>query len=90
MKRNLKPLILATIAALSLTGCSDGIVEDDKTPTVAGSMFIRHKLSGGYSILEERDTGICYLEFQPDYHQYGITIMLNPDGTPKKWEYAGG
>lgn len=89
MNRKLTLLILATIAALSLTGCSGGIVENDKTETVSGAMFIRHKLTGGYSILEERDSGICYLEYD-GVNRHALTVMLNPDGTPKKWEHAGG
>ena len=90
MNRKLTPLILATLAALSLTACSqEPIVENAKYETVAGRMFIRHKLTDGYSVLEERDSGICYLEYS-DLYQYGITPLLNLDGTPKKWEYAGG
>ena len=84
MTKKLTLLILATIAALSLTGCSGGIVENDKTETVSGAMFIRHELSDGYSILEERETGICYLEYD-GFYEYALTVMLNPDGTPRTW-----
>lgn len=89
MNRKLTLLILATIAALSLTGCSSGIVENDKTETVSGAMFIRHELSDGYSILEERETGICYLEYKGSCGR-GITAILNPDGTPRKWSEMEG
>ena len=85
MNRKSKLLILATIAALSLTGCSGGIVGNDKTETVSGAMFVRHELADGYSILEERETGVCYLEFDTGFYRYGITVMLNPDGTPRTW-----
>ena len=85
MTRKLKALILATVAALSLTGCSGGIVESDKTETVSGAMFIRHELADAYSILEDCETGVCYLEFDTGFYRYGITVMLNPDGTPRTW-----
>ena len=53
------------------------------------SMFIRHRLEDGYSILEERGTGVCYLEYYNNRGYasvYGITSMINPDGTAKVWE----
>ncbi len=89
MRHKLTSLILATLAALSLTGCSGGIVEDDKTETVSGAMFIRHELAGGYSILEERETGICYLEYDGP-RRHALTVMLNPDGTPRTWSEMDG
>ena len=84
MNRKLTPLILATLAALSLTGCSSSIVEKDKTETASGAMFVRHELGDGYSIFEERQTGICYPEYKGSFGK-GITVMLNPDGTPRTW-----
>lgn len=89
MNRKLTHIILATVAALSLTGCSGGIVENDKTETVSGAMFVRHKLGDHYSVLEEIDTGICYLEYEGSYGK-GITVMLNPDGTPRTWDEMEG
>lgn len=84
MKHKLTPIILATVAVLSLTGCSGGIVENDKAETVSGAMFVLHELSDEYSIFEERETGVCYLEYKGSYGR-GITVMLNPDGTPRTW-----
>lgn len=60
-----------------------GSVHDDD------AMFIRHRLEDGYSILEERSTGVCYLEYYNNRGHasvYGITSMINPDGTAKIWE----
>ena len=39
----------------------------------------------GFSILVDKETGVCYLEFDYGY-SYGITPLLNADGTPKLWE----
>lgn len=38
-------------------------------------------ISYGYSYLVDRNTGVVYLVYQ-DYNRYGITVMLNADGTP--------
>ena len=87
MNRKLTPLILATLVALSLTGCSGGTIENDEPKPV--SMFIRHKLGEGYSVLEERGTGVCYL-VHDGVRQYSLIIMLNPDGTPRTWSEMEG
>lgn len=90
LKKTIKFLVIITCAALSLTGCSGGIVENDKTETVSGAMFIRHELADAYSILEDCETGVCYLEFDTGFYRYGITVMLNPDGTPRTWDEMEG
>lgn len=51
--------------------------------------FQRHPLNNGYSILVEKTSRVCYLEYMSDVGgvgHYGITVMLNADGTPKIWE----
>lgn len=49
--------------------------------------FIFHHIDDCYTILEDKETGVCYLEFNVKLtDKYGITIMLNEDGTPKTWE----
>lgn len=86
MKKRFTITLIAIVSALSLTACgSSGIVENVKEETVAGAMFERHNIDGYYSILVDKDTKVCYLEYD-GVHQYGITVMLNPDGTPKIWE----
>lgn len=54
-------------------------------------MFERHKLDKYYSILVDKETNVCYLEYKATNSiggltYYGITVMLNADGTPKIWE----
>ena len=86
MKKRIAMALIALASALSLTACrSSRIVENVKEETVAGAMFERHNIDGYYSILVDKDTKVCYLEYD-GVHQYGITVMLNPDGTPKIWE----
>lgn len=83
-------IILLTITLL--TGCGgklESIVSEAPESTQMNSKFDRHRLDDNYSILVEKESGICYLEYyKSNGYQgfYGITIMLNPDGTPKIWE----
>ena len=86
MKKRIAIALIALASALSLTACgSDGVVENVKEEVVTGPMFERHYIGEGYSILADKDTGVCYLECN-GASWYGITVMLNPDGTPKIWE----
>lgn len=80
---------------LLLAGCSGtsrlpkGIVSEAEESNKIDSKFERHRLDNCYSILVEKESGICYLEYEMDAGNqgyYGITVMLNPDGTPKLWE----
>ena len=62
------------------------IVVDAKTTQEQVTMFERHRLDGKYSILVDKETNVCYLQYGKTFdYQYGITVMLNADGTPKIW-----
>lgn len=87
MKRIFLVLIFTT---LLLAGCDDPpkIVSKVEETSKMDSKFERHRLDNYYSILVEKESGICYLEFEYLHGYqgyYGITVMLNPDGTPKIW-----
>lgn len=91
MKKKLIALLITVTMALSLTACGHNVsvAENVYTETESASMFEWHTLDDCYSILVDKETGVCYLEY--DYASgycgyYGITVMLNADGTPKIWE----
>lgn len=91
MRKKFIIAIIAATMALSLTACGseDSIVESAETETESVAMFERHTLDDRYSILVDKETGVCYLEYDhcAGYDgYYGITVMLNADGTPKIWE----
>lgn len=90
MKKKFIALLITATIALFLTACGDSVsvVENVYTETESASMFERHTLDDCYSILVDKETGVCYLEYDytVGYHgYYGITVMLNADGTPKIW-----
>lgn len=91
MKKKLIAAITVATMALSLTACGNSVsvVENADEVTESAEMFERHTLGDGYSILVEKETGVCYLEYDNSagyQGYYGITVMLNADGTPKIWE----
>ena len=77
--------IIAATMALSLTACGNSIVKNAGAVEESTELFERHRFDGVYSILVDKKTGVCYLERRTG-NQYGITVMLNADGTPKIWE----
>lgn len=88
MKKKLIALLITVTLALSLTACGDSvsIVENEDTAKESMAKFERHTLDDSYSILVDKQTGVCYLEYSGVAGQYGITVMWNADGTPKIWE----
>lgn len=92
MKNKFITIMIILVMALSLTACGDSVsvVENADMGTETTVMFERHEMSGSnnYSILVDKQTGVCYLEYKHRAGKgyYGITVMLNADGTPKIWE----
>ena len=85
MKKKLIAAMVVATLAVSMVGCGESIVENADTVTETPTIFERHTLDDCYSILVDKETGVCYLEYDAAY-QYAIEVMLNPDGTPKIWK----
>ena len=85
MKNKFVAIAIASIVILSLSGCDSNTVTDAGKVQEQAAMFERYNLDDCYSILVDKETGVCYLEMSCG-RQYGITVMLNADGTPKIWE----
>lgn len=87
----MKKILVVALIVMMLTGCGNkfaGVVSD--IGTVAAQKFDRYEIGDNYSILADKETGVCYLEYYAHKGRsiavYGITVMLNADGTPKIWE----
>lgn len=84
----MKKIVIILLTATVLTGCSvqsESIVSEFPESSQMGSKFERHRLDDFYSILVEKESGVCYLEYNRGA-VYSFTVMLNPNGTPKIWE----
>ena len=82
----MKRLAVVLLSAALLIGCGASSVQ------AGNSMFERHEIDVDHTILVDRETKVCYLEyghlnnFNNGASWGGITVMLNADGTPKLWE----
>ena len=95
MKNKLIAILLLVTMAFTVTGCSSdsnsSVVEDVSVgSTSTEPIFTRYPIDDHYSILVKKDNGVCYLEHKYlvgwNCGTYGITVMLNPDGTPEIWD----
>lgn len=81
---------LAICLCVVLTGCSsNNIVETTGYIDYPESQFERKSMDDNYAYLIDKQTGVMYLEYKAghgDCARYGISVMLNPDGTARVWE----
>lgn len=86
----MKKILVVLLMSIMLTGCKEPSVGEEKENKNVEqgeiSMFERHELDRFYSILVDKENGVCYLEANCIGGYYGIVVMVNPDGTPKIWE----
>lgn len=87
----MKKILAILLTLILFTGCStsESIVSEAPESTQMDSKFERHRLDDYYSILVEKESGVCYLEYKEQHGYQGfyrITVMLNPDGTPVIWK----
>lgn len=87
-----KVLLIGAILALLLTGCDVGsecISENSKNIIPNISVYAKDIAYGlRYFYVVDNNTGVVYLQFN-GVNRAGLTIMLNPDGTPVTAEQLG-
>jgi hypothetical protein len=81
MKRLLVVLMAIALCACLFVGCSDAISKDRWANT--GFTWIETK--GGMEYIYHNDTKVIYV-FKTVGNSAGMTVLLNPDGTPVIWE----
>ena len=89
MKKKTVMLFILVVTAFSLIGCGESSnINANTNINQPSAYFERHDTGGVYSILVDKETGVCYLEskYINGAGSYGLTVMLNADGTPKIWK----
>lgn len=85
----MKKFIVALIALMFLlvVACGDtgtvqaeGAVKNTERAKFTTVDYDAHEL-----VIRHEETGVCYLVYYSTYGN-GVTVMLNPDGTPYVWE----
>ena len=82
MKRAIA-IILCAVMVMSLCGCTNygkpRFYQGEDTP------FVSVEKGSGWQILVNKETGVAYIHHY-DGDRAGLSVMLNPDGTPYVWE----
>ena len=81
-----KLIIIATILALAMTGCSNMQFDEKPTRNDRFSCTSREALQ---AIITDNETGVKYLFVKFGYAG-GLTPLLNADGTPYTGEVENG
>lgn len=85
-------LIIALIfGAIVMSGCNriGRSMSETKVQNVVPNLVeIGRECNGKYSYLVDKNTGVVYLEFC-GYNRFGITVMLNADGSVITAEQLG-
>ena len=87
MKKKILCLLLLLIMPIfMLCGCSDTIDSAIGTEYTIGDVcLVKVEESDCFCIFVHKETRVMYLANTEQY-RYGLTVMLNADGTPMIWE----
>lgn len=77
-----KLFVCVCLIAMLLTGCSHNSLERSEIK----QRFATVEKYGNYSIIVDLETNVMYLKFETSSYKYGITVLLNSDGTPMLWD----
>lgn len=88
MKKILEIIAIICLIAIasSLAGCNEGQSRPDAYYSIENNKADVTVLAKGvpkysYFYVVDNKTGVVYIQFHGNY-QGGITVMMNPDGTP--------
>lgn len=84
MNKRIKILLACIILSLPISGCAENVstVDKDTSSGVTPNLLSTSNIgSGSYFYLVDKNTGVVYLAYR-DAHRWGISVMLNRDGTP--------
>lgn len=81
----MKKFIVAFIALMFLLVVACGNSGSVQAEGAAKPEFELIPTRGTGSIIRHNETGVCYLLYN-NANKAGLTVMVNPDGTPYVWE----
>lgn len=84
MKRTIA-IILCAVMLMSLCGCGKQSFSEYLAEREEKAMFVVVSDDYNGTILMHKETGVCYM-WRKMGNGAGLTVMLNPDGTPYVWE----
>ena len=81
----MKKFVVALLALMFLLVVACGGSGSAQAEGETEPVFERIETRGTGTILRHNETGVCYLLYR-GANMAGLTLMVNPDGTPYVWE----
>ena len=87
MKRWIVVVMVVALAAM-LAGCASGKVDAQKIAEAQldNRMFMVVSEESDGQVLVDKSTGVMYWVSYNTYNYGNLTLLVNPDGTPRIWE----
>ena len=82
-------IIALLLAVVTLAGCSTmGKVDSQKIAEaeIDNRMFMVVSEEWHGRVLVDKSTGVMYWASDNSYNRGNLTLLVNPDGTPRRWE----
>ena len=81
-------ILLILLAMFVLFGCSDGAVESQKIAEAKNDNRMFMTVSDEYCgiVVVDKITRVMYWQSDGGYSHGILTMLVNPDGTPRIWE----
>lgn len=84
MSKRIKIVFACVMLLLLLSGCAKNTnkADEDTSSGITPNIISTSNLGGGnYFYIVDKNTGVVYLGYGTTY-RYGMSVMLNRDGTP--------
>ena len=80
----------AVMFVLMISACGDPVSAEAAVKNVEYANFYSIDYDGYEEVICHEDTGVCYLiVYSRNHSRVGVTVMVNPDGSPYVWEEDG-
>ena len=81
----MKKFIVALVALMFLLVVACGGSGSAQVEEPEKASFDLVAWEGDLHVMRHNETGVCYLKYN-GYQEGGLTLMVNPDGSPYVWE----
>ena len=79
----------ALLFVLMISACEGSVSAEAAAKDTEYATFYSVDYDIDEEVICHEETGVCYLiVYSADHNRVGVTVMVNPDGSPYVWEVA--
>lgn len=81
----------AVLCIMMFTACEGSVSAEAAVKNTEYATFEQLDYDVYEEVIRHKETGVCYLVvYSADHSKGGVTVMVNPDGSPYVWKEEGG